>query len=544
VWFFAWFAHAITHGINPFYSSAINAPSGVNLADNTFMPLLGLLASPVTWLRGPVAAYNLFMRLAFATSATSMFFVARRFTSRWFPAYLAGLVYGFSPYVVGEGHAHLFLAFVPLPPIIFLACFELCREHRRRTRNWGLILGVTATCQFFISPEVLVSTGMCCALGLLFAACVRPTTARRRVLPFLRGVGWSLTVFAPLVAYPFYFFLRGPGFITGPPQSVAALAPYRVDLFGPITPTIDERFAPAHLAAIGSAFAAGNVGENGIYLGIPLVCLLIVGVIYCRRELIVLTAAAVALCAFVLSLGTPLTIDGRPTGIGLPFGLVTRLPYSNGLLSARFSLYVQLSAAFVLAIAADRLLARPWARAGRAGRAAVGAVALAALIPLVPAFPYQSFDTAVPTYFTGGLDRAIPTGSIVLTYPYDYSPYNDGMLWQAVSGFRFRIIGGEATRRGPGGTGTSDVDPLAPTELQNLFRVGMLGSAALVPAPPIVGLGLVRVRTFFRRWDVDTVVADPVGVDPGLVLHYLTVAIGRPPVAVGGVDVWYHTRNA
>ncbi|MHB1974684.1 MAG: hypothetical protein ACYCR4_10445, partial [Acidimicrobiales bacterium] len=105
---------------------------------------------------------------------------------------------------------------------------------------------------------------------------------------------------------------------------------------------------------------------------------------------------------------------------------------------------------------------------------------------------------------------------------------------------RFEIVGGEATRPGRDGAGTSAVLPLGPTETQNLFRAGLLGTASPVPAPPLDPAGLERVRTLLTRWGIETVVLDPVGVDPALIVRYLTVALGRPPVETGGVDVWYH----
>jgi hypothetical protein len=539
-WFLAWAAHGLTHGVNPFFTSALNYPYGVNLADNTSMPLLGLLAAPVTLLHGPVAAYNVMMRLGFVASATSMMFVTRRFTKRWLPAFLAGLLYGFSPYMVGEGNAHLFLVFVPLPPHILLAVYELCLADRSRLRRRGMVLGALATAHYFISVEVLVTTGLCCAVGLAFAAVTRPSAARARVVPVATGFGWALAVFVPLVWYPLYYYLAGPQHVVGPPQSVAALAPYRADLFGPIVPTVEQWFAPKGLTALGTSYAAGNVGENGSYLGIPLVLVLLAAIARFRRERIVVIVAAVGLCAYVLALGTPLTIDNHATSIPLPFGLLTKVPLFAGMLAARFALYIQLCAALVLAIAVDRMLSGGSdGRRGTRRKVVIGTLAIAALVPLIPHFPYPSYPVDVPAYFSSGLDRAIPTDSSVLTYPYDVSPDNEGMLWQAISGFRFEIVGGEATRRGPGGTGTSGAYPLSPTELQNLFRYVLEGSASGVPAPPITGLGLERVREFFTRWHIETVVVDPIGADPSLVVRYLTVALRRPPTKIGGVDVWY-----
>ena len=54
-WFLEWPAYAIAHGLNPFYSTAMHVPSGVNLLANTSVVAIGVLLAPVTWLFGPVA---------------------------------------------------------------------------------------------------------------------------------------------------------------------------------------------------------------------------------------------------------------------------------------------------------------------------------------------------------------------------------------------------------------------------------------------------------------------------------------------------------
>ncbi len=548
VWFLAWVEHAIHHGVNPFFTSAINYPTGVNLAVNTSMPLLGLLAAPVTALHGPVAAYNAVLRLGFVASAGAMYLVLRRFTSYRPAAFVGGLLYGFSPYMIGQGNGHAFLVFAPLPPVMLLALYELCRAPGAAARRWGLLLGACAAAQYLVSIEMLVSTAVCGLAGVVVAAAPRPGAIASRLPGAARGIAWALALFALVVAFPVYEFFRGPQHIAGPPHAATALAAYRADLLGPIVPTVEQRFAPAALAAHGTSFAAGNVGENGIYLGVPLVVALLALVVWMRRDRLVLVVAAVGLVAFVLALGSRLNVDGHVTGFPMPFALLARVPILSGLLPGRFSLFTQLAAAFVLAVGIDRVRARLRARASRDGRgrastALLGAATLAVLVPLVPRVPYPWSPTALPSYFTSARSEAIPTGSVVLTYPYDFAPYNEAMLWQALSDMRFRIIGGEATRRGPDGEGTSSVAPLAPTELQNLFRAALLGSASPVPAPPMSGLGLRRVRSFFSRWHVGTVVVQPVGADPALAVRYLTVALRRLPVVTGQVDVWYHVSG-
>ena len=54
VWFLDWVPHALAHGLNPFFSNAIYVPTGVNLAQNTSTPLLGLITAPFAPVFSPV----------------------------------------------------------------------------------------------------------------------------------------------------------------------------------------------------------------------------------------------------------------------------------------------------------------------------------------------------------------------------------------------------------------------------------------------------------------------------------------------------------
>ena len=67
IWFFAWWAHAISHHLNPFLTTAIWAPSGVNIAWTTNFPLASCLLYPVTRLYGPIVSCNVAHLVGLAT---------------------------------------------------------------------------------------------------------------------------------------------------------------------------------------------------------------------------------------------------------------------------------------------------------------------------------------------------------------------------------------------------------------------------------------------------------------------------------------------
>ena len=114
------------------------------------------------------------------------------------------------------------------------------------------------------------------------------------------------------------------------------------------------------MASAGDRLPAGSTLENGFYLGFPLLILLGYLVIRCRRVPLVATAAVVGVAAFILGLGPRLTVDGKVTGIPLPFAIFRHLPIVQNLEAARFSLYVQLAAAIIFALGLDQVWAHGW----------------------------------------------------------------------------------------------------------------------------------------------------------------------------------------
>ena len=125
-WFLAWTAHALAHGLNPVFSTDLFHPSGVNLLANTSVVALGVVLAPVTWAFGPVATLNVALTLSPALSAMALFVLVRRWVA-WQPAaFFAGLLYGFSPFlIVLLTDAHLMIGFMPIPPLIVICLDEL-----------------------------------------------------------------------------------------------------------------------------------------------------------------------------------------------------------------------------------------------------------------------------------------------------------------------------------------------------------------------------------------------------------------------------------
>ena len=110
-WAMRWWPYAVSHGINPLFSHQIGAPHGYNLAWATTTPSVDLLMWPVTAAFGVLVSYNVMLLLVPPVSAWAAFIAARRLTGRFWPALLAGAVYGFcalrgDPQLAGPAEPH------------------------------------------------------------------------------------------------------------------------------------------------------------------------------------------------------------------------------------------------------------------------------------------------------------------------------------------------------------------------------------------------------------------------------------------------------
>jgi hypothetical protein len=589
VWFLGWVPFALSSGHSLFYTNWILYPAGVNLTDNTAMTLLGILAAPVTTLAGPVAAYNLVLRAGFTLSALAMFVVVRRWVRWWPGAFVAGLCYGFSPFMVGQGLSHEFLVFAPIPPLVFGILIDVFGPRRRPAWRAGLLLGLLAAAQFLIATETFATMALFAVLGSALGLCYRH--GRARLGHVLKAAAWSLGTCAIVVAYPLRGFLAGPQHIVGPPHALSELYSWHGDLLGALLPSPLMRFAPASLLHADASLVGHNIQENGTYLGAPLVLIAACLAIAYRRRPVTAISGLLAVVSYALSLGTRISIRNHATSQPGPFAALAHVPLLQDIEPVRFSLFTALFVAIVLGTGLDALarprrparswrlarlwrLARPRQPAAAATPAPPGAarwarpalasvLGVAALLPLVPRWPYPPGPAVTPSFFSTPAVRRLPPGTVIVTLPFSARDENAALVWQAEASMRFRLVGGSPFF--VPGPGQRSVDSrslrLRPHGIDRVFE------DALAPAPATAGkLRLQKwlvagIRTDLQRYDVHAIIIDPVaelglpalaeygmprparlGAVPGLGLavRYVTAAIGHPPQSVGGVLAWFH----
>ncbi len=545
-WFLGWTPFALSHGMVPFHTSYIDFPQGANLASNTLTPLLGLLAWPVTSTLGPVAAFNVLLRLAFAASAGTMFLVLRTWCRPWI-AFIGGLFFGFGPYMVTQ-ITHLNLVFTPLLPLIVLVVVRLLSPSVKDVRKLGVQLGVLSGAQLLICPELLAMLGIVCAIGVVYVVARDGPAWKSRATPILAATPWALGSLVVVAGYFLFWAFAGSGHVSGPPQPVASLQTYRTDLLAPVVPTLNQALLPRSLLTTASHFDAGNFTENDGYLGVGLIAWVIVVAARYRRSKVVVYSALAAASALVLSFGPRLTINGTATGVPLPEALFARLPVLQGFVPSRFAEIAALFVAIAGSVGAEHFVRGLKSRPAIGRRIGDMGMVLLAGVALALPFPQLALVTKSPQWphgLYGALER-IPRGEVVLAYPYPADPYTEAMSWQAEVGFRFKLLGGYMDIQGPGHQGEENPLGLAPVQVQGFLMDSLYGYPRVYPVPsPRYDLA-TGLCTFVRRYHVGALVYWRTGAHPERVRRLFARDFGRPRASAshGAFEVWRTTPGA
>ena len=481
--------------------------------------------------------------------------MVRRWTT-WQPAaFLAGLFYGFSPFVIESltvGHVNL--ATLVAPPLVVICLDELLVRQRGRAWAWGLLLGGLVTLQFFISSEILVMCALAATIGVVlvvaWAAVTRRGSIRSRASHAVAGLGTAAVTAGALLAYPAWYSIAGPRPLPRQvwPDVAYYGSPWRTLL---LASGARDRGPNAVLESY------GYFGSHPLllgYLGIGMVAVLGVGLVLFHRDRLLWFCAAMLVVLEAMSLGAGYW----------PWRILHGVPIVENVVPNRIAAVGDLFAAAMLGVIVDRARGRGAATRRDAGGDASGSpadrpaaprpwpplvalsvawgLAAVALLPIAWQYdlPFTTRPVSVPAWFTS-VGRRVPTTSVVLTYPFPSSGLQAPMAWQAAAGLRFSMVGGGGIAPAPPShpTGSERNDALAADDLAVL-------SYGWLPLPTGTPAELARLRRALHDWGVtDIVVPKEVGTPRAirarsipLALAYVTAALGRPPVEQDGSWVW------
>ncbi len=439
IWFIAWPAYAIAHGLNPLYSTGIGYPNGINLV---FAPY-GIILAPITWLFGPVAALNVGLTISPVLTGLGMFALVRRWVT-WIPAaFISGLFYGFSPFILSQlSVAHADFGMLAIPPLVVLCLDELLIRQQRSPVKTGLVLGLLLTVQFLMGLEVfvLLLIEIVCGVVLLMADGRRrnPQALRQHARRAARGVLAAIATAIVLLAYPAWFLLFGPAHISElvhPGLQLTSLRVHGKELF--VAPPGTGQWQ--HIVGGYQGPVLNDIFFSQ-YFGLGVFVVIAVGILIWRRDRLLVFFGILTVVTLLLS-----TASGPALGA---------LPFLRNAQPLHFVPFVYLTVGLLLGVIVDRTRAAVAARENpttdasrwrsrlRTGSGTVTGLAVAAVAIVFPAFylarttPMTVEPVVLPTWFQT-VAPSVPGHPVVLALPAPFAVTTSGLKWVDPIGTRY-----------------------------------------------------------------------------------------------------------
>lgn len=511
IWFLAWWAHALASRVNPLFTHAVWAPGGFNLAWTTNIPLAASLMLPVTRALDAVAAYNILCLLCPAVVGWAAFVLCRHVVREFAPALFGGFVFGFSPYLVCKLLGDIDLALVPMLPLaVYLTLRAFDGTMRRRA--FIVLLALVLGAQFLIFIETFATMTLSAGIAIAIALLVTGESDRSRIRALIAPIALSYAL-AMLLLAPYLYYLFAFGF---PHGAIWSTNTGSIDLLNFLVPVPTNALGRLDaMRAISVNFRAG-IYDTDAYLGLTLVAAIAMAWRRWREpavRLLVLFAAAIG----VLAMGSWMQVGGHSV-VPMPWMIVSALPLIAKAMPARLAVYMFLAVAILCAM---WLSAQPrGASVHAAVRWAAGVLIALSLLPTLDA-SFWATTLATPDFFSAGLYRQyLQPDETVLILPYGFE--GDAMLWQALSGFHFRMAGGY--------TGFA---PPIPAEYERWPIVDALYDVA--PIPDAGG----QFKAFLKSHDVGAVIFAGEGNHAIEVSHAAIPGIWhRGPITPRDREVW------
>jgi hypothetical protein len=379
--------------------------------------------------------------------------------------------------------------------------------------------------QLLISSEPLVGTALAMVLMLAVLAAVAPRQALDRVATVLRGIGVAAATVLVLAGYPLWVQFFGPLRQHG--------SPFPPDTFQNsggafVTPSGYLLLHSADTAAAAARFPYG-IPEYVAYLGWPLIAVLIVLAVVCRRHVALVTCALVFLLLEILSFGAAKLVVGT-TVLSLPGAWLARLPLVGLALPDRLSIIADGFAAAVIGFGVDELRARTRGARKHWPVIAIWSAAVAAVLPLTPLPLPPAAVSPVPAGWQAVFAALhLPPGARVLTVPAPGAFTTTApMRWQADTGSSVSLIAGYFQGPDRNGHAALDGGGLRPTA-RYLTRLWLGDSPGTAPSRR-------QAEDDIGYWRPAAVVA--VAEPDSAVGRYLVMLLGPPSVRAGQVIAW------
>ena len=431
-WSLAWWKYCLISGINPFYSNYIWSPTGVSLAWNALLsPTYGILSIPFQYIANPATIANIILLAQPLLSSFAAFALCYKLTKSTSGSIFGGYIFGFSTYMLAEASESLpnnMTTFII--PFMALLCYMFYVNEISKLKFY-VLTSLLLIAQAGVFLEILLSGSIVTAITLVAFYAFNIGGCRPKILTMAAILFGSYLTTAVIISPMLYEMLvnnyyGGTKFGWNGVSVVSLVVPVGVNIF--YNPNLLEK-----TWSMGPAFVSG-------YISIPLAAFVIY-FIFSRRFKQYNILKLLFLIFLLISLGRALHFvpeDWRSGTILLPWSLTKHIPILKDVQPHRFFIYCDLLLSIMFAYYTKQI---KWKYLY-----VFYAVVFIALLPNIGGLQNNIY---IPKFiYNKQYTKYIEQGSNVLFVSSD--GYSDGMLYQAISNFYFRIPQG--ITQGPGTT--------------------------------------------------------------------------------------------
>ncbi len=428
LWCIKWWPYALKHYHNPFVTDKLWAPFGQNLAWTTSIPSLAIILWPVTSILGPIFSYNLANILGLTLNAFAVFLICRSLSIHYWPSIFGGFIFFFSSYQWGQlvGHLNLTVTFA----ILFLIYLFILRLNDRIGRiKYIIFCSILLAFQFGVSNEIYTTAIIFAFMAYIIAGINAKMNISLRHKLTILGIETTVgIIISTIVLTPYLYFL----FKDNISQSIQNTSFFSTDPINFLIPTPITWLGGNLLSGISNKFA-GNFSEEGAYLGLPLLIIVITFIYQFRddwyRCLIIILAIL-----FLFSLGPYLRILNHKS-IVLPWFLFTQLPLIKHVLPIRFTFYIFIIISIIAAL---------WMEKYKVSKHVKLMMAFISILFLFPNVNIYKGNVTIPTFFKNNLyKKYIKYNENIIMMP-PFGSNGIGMAYQEKTNFYFNVSQGYA----------------------------------------------------------------------------------------------------
>lgn len=355
---------------SPYTTNVIFYPVGANLVSQTMTPLAGIVSWPFQQVSMPFA-YNVLFFTSFALGGLFMFLLAEHVVRSRYAAFIAGLIFAFSPMHIAQSYSHLqwtIIEFIPLFVLLFLLMLK------NKKRKYAILAALSFVLLTFMGD---IQQGIIAVVFAVISLVILAILDRREVLNINTAINLALLgIFVLIIGSPFFAFII-PG-IRSSLGTASQLSDIAHNML--YSDNLASFFLPSYYNGIFNGFShayynqtygldyngtqyKANVTEKTSYIGYSVLFLVAFGVygVYKRhregeriRE--ELYWAAILLVFILLSLGPVIVAYTSVTGVPALYALYRDVPLFNLVREpGRFDVIVTVALAVLAAIGFGRL---------------------------------------------------------------------------------------------------------------------------------------------------------------------------------------------